>query len=135
MPKTLKNFADSERAREYRNRQRERNYALCPGDDDVRHTRWRDWERELVMEHTMPDRRCGISCGRRGRSAPMSKVDGDLIQSILWYAIAAIWALIAIVRWLSGEYEGSDAMTHFGIAFILANIFELRSEMGKIGEK
>lgn len=56
MPKTLKNFADSERAREYRNRQRERNYALCPGDDDVRHTRWQDWERELVMEHTMPDR-------------------------------------------------------------------------------
>lgn len=31
----------------------------------------------------------------------MSKVDGDLIQSILWYAIAAIWALIAIARWLS----------------------------------
>lgn len=56
----------------------------------------------------------------------MSKVDGDLIQSVLWYAIA---------RWLSGEYEGSDAMTHFGIAFILANISELRSELGKIGEK
>lgn len=34
-----------------------------------------------------------------------------------------------------GWAEGSDAMTHFGIAFILANIFELRSEMGKIGEK
>lgn len=61
----------------------------------------------------------------------MSKVDGDLIQSILWYAIAAIWALIAIARWLSGGPDGSDAMTHFGIAFILANIFELRSEMGK----
>lgn len=40
----------------------------------------------------------------------MSKVDGDLIQSVLWYAIAAIWALIAIARWLSGEYEGSDAI-------------------------
>lgn len=65
----------------------------------------------------------------------MSKMDGNLIQSILWYAIAAIWALIAIARWLSGESEGSDAMTHFGIALILANIFELRSEMGKIGEK
>lgn len=65
----------------------------------------------------------------------MSKVDGDLIQSILWYAIAAIWALIAIARWLGGEPEGSDAMTHFGITFILANIFELRSEMGKIEEK
>lgn len=65
----------------------------------------------------------------------MSKVDGDLTQSVLWYAIAAIWALIAIARWLNGEYEGSDAMTHFGIAFILANIFELRSELGKIGEK
>lgn len=65
----------------------------------------------------------------------MSKVDGDLIQSILWYAIAAIWALIAIARWLSGGPDDADAMTHFGIAFILANIFELRSEMGKIGEK
>lgn len=65
----------------------------------------------------------------------MSKVDGDLIQSVLWYAMAAAWALIAIARWLSGEPEGLDAMTHFGIAFILANIFELRSEMGKIGEK
>lgn len=46
-----------------------------------------------------------------------------------------IWALIAIARWLSGGPDGADAMTHFGIAFILANIFELRSEMGKIGEK
>lgn len=54
MPKTLKNFADSERAREYRNRQRERNYALCPGDDDVRHTRWQHWERRLVMKHDIP---------------------------------------------------------------------------------
>lgn len=65
----------------------------------------------------------------------MSKLDGDLIQSVLWYAMAAAWALIAIARWLNGEPEGSDAMTHFGIALILANIFELRSEMGKIGEK
>ena len=63
----------------------------------------------------------------------MCKVDDNLIQSILWYAIAAIWALIAMAH--SGEPEGADAMTHFGIAFILANIFELRSEMGKIGEK
>ena len=134
MPKTLKNFADSERAREYRNRQRERNYALCPGDDDVRHTRWQDWERELVMEHDMPDREISRMTGRSVRAIQVMR-HGDLIQSILWYAIAAIWALIAIVRWLSGEYEGSDAMTHFGIAFILANIFELRSELGKIGEK
>lgn len=65
----------------------------------------------------------------------MSKLDGDLIQSVLWYAMAAAWALIAIARWLSGEPEESDAMTHFGIALILANIFELRSEMSKIGEK
>ena len=56
MPKTLKSYADSERAREYRNRQRKRNYALCPGNDEVRHTRWRDWERKLVMEHDIPDR-------------------------------------------------------------------------------
>ena len=55
MPKSLMGFADSAKAREYRNRQRKRNYALCPGDDDVRHTRWQDWERRLVMEHDMPD--------------------------------------------------------------------------------
>lgn len=68
MPKTLKNFADSERAREYRNRQRERNYALCPGDDDVRHTRWQDWERRLVMEHEMPDREISRMTGRSVRA-------------------------------------------------------------------
>lgn len=65
----------------------------------------------------------------------MSKMDGNLIQSILWYAMAAIWALIAVVRWFDGEPEGSDAMIHFGIAFILANVFELRVEVDKIGEK
>lgn len=47
MPKTLKNFADSERAREYRNRQR---------------------ERELVMEHTMPDREISRMTGRSVRA-------------------------------------------------------------------
>lgn len=43
---------------------------------------------------------------KTGRPAPMSKLDGDLIQSVLWYAMAAAWALIAIARWLSGEPEG-----------------------------
>ena len=47
MPKTLKNFADSERAREYRNRQR---------------------ERRLVMEHDMPDREISRMTGRSVRA-------------------------------------------------------------------
>lgn len=68
MPKSLMEFADSAKAREYRNRQRKRNYALCPGDDDVRHTRWQDWERELVMEHTMPDREISRMTGRSVRA-------------------------------------------------------------------
>lgn len=51
-----------------RNRQRERNYALCPGDDDVRHTRWRDWERRLVMEHDIPDREISRMTGRSVRA-------------------------------------------------------------------
>ena len=68
MPKTLKNFADSERAREYRNRQRKRNYALCPGNDEVRHTRWRDWERKLVMEHDIPDWEISRISGRSVRA-------------------------------------------------------------------
>lgn len=50
------------------NRQRERNYALCPGDDDVRHTRWRDWERRLVMEHDIPDREISRMTGRSVRA-------------------------------------------------------------------
>lgn len=46
----------------------ERNYALCPGDDDVRHTRWQDWERGLVMEHDMPDREISRMTGRSVRA-------------------------------------------------------------------
>ena len=68
VPKSLMGFADSAKAREYRNRQRKRNYALCPGDDDVRHTRWQDWERELVMEHDMPDREISRMTGRSVRA-------------------------------------------------------------------
>lgn len=68
MPKSLMGFADSAKAREYRNRQRKRNYALCPGDDEVRHTRWQDWERELVMEHDMPDREISRMTGRSVRA-------------------------------------------------------------------
>lgn len=49
-------------------RQRKRNYALCPGDDEVRHTRWQDWERELVMEHDMPDREISRMTGRSVRA-------------------------------------------------------------------
>lgn len=47
MPKTLKNFADSERAREYRNRQR---------------------ERRLVMKHDIPDREISRMTGRSVRA-------------------------------------------------------------------
>lgn len=66
----------------------------------------------------------------------MSKSNGNRFQSVLWYAITFIYALIAIASWLKGESgEMKEAMPHFGIAFILANIFELRSEMGRSGEK
>lgn len=66
----------------------------------------------------------------------MSKSNGNRFQSVLWYAITFIYALIAIASWLKGESgEMKETMTHFGIAFILANIFELRSEMGRSGEK
>lgn len=54
--------------KEYRNRQRKRNYALCPGNDEVRHTRWRDWERKLVMEHDIPDREISRITGRSVRA-------------------------------------------------------------------
>lgn len=65
----------------------------------------------------------------------MSKVKLNRIVSIIWYVLAAMWALVSVSPWLKGEYDWSVAMTHSGIAFILANVFELRSELGKIGEK
>lgn len=50
----------------------------------------------------------------------MSKSNGNRFQSVLWYAITFIYALIAIASWLKGESgEMKEAMTHFGIAFIL----------------
>ena len=39
-----------------------------PGDDEVRHTRWRDWERRLVMEHDIPDREISRMTGRSVRA-------------------------------------------------------------------
>ena len=63
----------------------------------------------------------------------MSKSNGNRFQSVLWYAITFIYALIAIASWLKGESgEMKEAMTHFGIAFILAN--HLRASVGD-GEK
>lgn len=42
----------------------------------------------------------------------MSKVDGDLIQSVLWYAIAAIWALIAMAQWRIRGVGCHDPLRH-----------------------
>ena len=57
-------------------------------------------------------------------------------QSVLWHVVAGIWVAVAAARLLSGDASGATMpMVQFGIAFILANILELRSEMGKIGEK
>ena len=58
MPKCLKKYKDPAKAREYRNRQRASNYAqtsIYPFKG-----RYADWEDELVLAHTMPDR--NLSC-------------------------------------------------------------------------
>lgn len=65
----------------------------------------------------------------------MSKVKLNRIVSIIWYVLAAMWALVSVSPWLKGEYDWSVAMTHAGITFIIANIYELRSQIGKIEEK
>jgi len=54
MPKCLKNYKDPAKARKYRNRQRASNYAqtsVYPFKG-----RYADWEDELVLAHTIPDR-------------------------------------------------------------------------------
>lgn len=39
-----------------------------PEHIEVSHTRWQDWERELVMEHDMPDREISRMTGRSVRA-------------------------------------------------------------------
>lgn len=65
----------------------------------------------------------------------MSKVKLNRIVSIIWYVLAVMWALVSVSPWLKDGYDGSVALTHAGITFIIANIYELRSQIGKIEEK
>lgn len=68
MPKTLGDYADSDKARAYRNRQRAINYARCPGDPGVSGSRWNEDEKRMVLEHAMSDREISERIGRSVRS-------------------------------------------------------------------
>lgn len=73
MPKCLKYYADSEKARAYRNRQRKRNYDKCPGDPRVSKSPWTDDEVKLVLDHTMTDREISKKIGRSVTAIQMKR--------------------------------------------------------------
>lgn len=57
-------YADPEKFRKQRREHRKANYRKCPGDPDVKWSRWHDWEVELVMRHDMCDREISRITGR-----------------------------------------------------------------------
>mgnify|MGYP001775256176 CR=1 FL=1 len=64
VPKTLKNFADSDKARKYRNRQRKINYHR-DGSDRRRGGRpWLRYEVEMILERRLTDREVARILGR-----------------------------------------------------------------------
>ena len=64
VPKTLKSYADSDKARAYRNRQRKINYDR-DGSDRKRSGRpWMRHEVEMILEHRYKDRMLAKILGR-----------------------------------------------------------------------
>lgn len=57
-------------------------------------------------------------------------------QSVLWHVVAGIWIAVAAARLLSGDAPGATMpMVHFGIAFILGNIFSMRAEISELKDR
>lgn len=64
MPKTLKSFADSDKARKYRNRQRKINYDRDGSDRRRSHRPWLRYEVEMILERRLTDREVARILGR-----------------------------------------------------------------------
>ena len=64
MPKTLKSYADSDRARAYRNRQRKINYDRDGSDRRRGGKPWLRCEVEMILEHKYKDRMLAKILGR-----------------------------------------------------------------------
>ena len=64
VPKTLKTFADSDKARAYRNRQRKINYDRDGSDRRHSHKPWLRYEVEMILDREYPDREIARILGR-----------------------------------------------------------------------
>lgn len=64
MPKRLKDYADSAKARAHRNRHRKKNYRSSPGEPGVRGTKWTEDDLMAVLAHEVPDRELSKMIGR-----------------------------------------------------------------------
>lgn len=64
VPKTLKTFADSDKARAYRNRQRKINYDRDGSDRRHSHKPWLRYEVEMILDREYSDRELARILGR-----------------------------------------------------------------------
>lgn len=64
VPKTLKTFADSEKARAYRNRQRKVNYDRDGSDRRNSYKPWLRYEVEMILDKKYSDREIARIIGR-----------------------------------------------------------------------
>lgn len=64
MPKALKKYADSDKARAYRNRQRKINYDRDGSDRRNNRKRWSSYEIDMILECELTDREIARIIGR-----------------------------------------------------------------------
>lgn len=64
MPKTLKKYADTDKARAYRNRQRKINYDRDGSDRRNSYKRWSNDEIDMILEGKLTDREVARIIGR-----------------------------------------------------------------------
>ena len=64
MPKTLKRYADTGKARAYRNRQRKINYDRDGSDRRNSRKRWSNHEIDMILERELTDREVARIIGR-----------------------------------------------------------------------
>ena len=64
VPKTIREYADADKARAYRNRQRKINYDRDGSDRRNHHKPWSKSEVDMILEHRLTDREIARAIGR-----------------------------------------------------------------------
>lgn len=73
MPKSLKSFADTDKARAYRNRQRKINYDRDGSDRRHGNKQWLRFEIDMILERKLTDREVARIIGRSVRAIQVKR--------------------------------------------------------------